>query len=100
MMNECILKFNYTSCACQSCYLQMELVRIVSSYCTLSLKSLVAMLHWRSRQDFDRGCRSKFYLKNIKKLSMAEEDTPEVPDPNHRPLVLPDRFSGKEEWSQ
>ena len=31
---------------------------------------------------------------------MAEEDTPEVPGPNHRPLVLPDRFSGKEEWSQ
>ena len=26
--------------------------------------------------------------------------TPEVPGPNHRPLVLPDRFSGKEEWSQ
>ncbi len=31
---------------------------------------------------------------------MAEEDTPEVPGPNHRPLVLPDRYSGKEEWSQ
>ena len=40
-----ILKFNYTSCACLSCYLQKELVSIVGSYCTLSLKSLVATLH-------------------------------------------------------
>ena len=31
---------------------------------------------------------------------MAEEDTPKVPGPNYRPLVLPDRFSGKEEWNQ
>ena len=53
-----ILKFNYTSCVCLSCYLQKELVSIVGSYCTLSLKSLVATLHWRSRQDFDRACRS------------------------------------------
>ena len=98
MMNECILKFNYTSCACL--YLQKELVSIVGSYCILSLKSLVAMLHWRSRQDFDHVCRSKFYLKNTKKQSMAEEDTPKVPVPNHRLLVLPDRFSGKEEWSR
>ena len=52
-----ILKFNYTSCVCLS-YLQKELVSIVGSYCTLSLKSLVATLHWRSRQDFDRVCRS------------------------------------------
>ncbi len=42
MMNECILKFNYTSCACLSCYLQKELISIVGSCCTLSLKSLVA----------------------------------------------------------
>ena len=40
-----ILKFNYTSCACLSCYLQKELVSIVGSYCTLSLKNLVATLH-------------------------------------------------------
>ena len=52
-----IQKFNYTSCVCLSCYLQKELVSIVGSYCTLSLKSLVATLHWRSRQDFDRACR-------------------------------------------
>ena len=39
MMNV-ILKFNYTSCACLSCYLQKELVSILGSYCTLSLKSL------------------------------------------------------------
>ena len=44
MINVCILKFNYTSCACLSCYLQKELVSIVGSYCTLSLKSLVATL--------------------------------------------------------
>ena len=55
-----ILKFKYTSCVCLSCYLQKELVSIVGSYCTLSLKSLVATLHWRSRQDFDRACRSSF----------------------------------------
>ena len=61
-----ILKFNYTSCACLSCYLQKELVSIVGSYCTLSLK-LVATLHWRSRQHFDHACRPKFYLKNTKK---------------------------------
>ena len=75
MMNECILKFNLTSCACLSCYLQKDLVSIVGSYCTLSLKSLVATFHWRSRQDFDRACRYKFYLKTIKKQSMVEEDT-------------------------
>ena len=40
-----ILKFNHTSCVCLSCYLQKELVSIVGSYCTLSLKSLVATLH-------------------------------------------------------
>ena len=40
-----ILKFNYISCACLSCYLQKELVSIVGSYCTLSLKSLVATFH-------------------------------------------------------
>ena len=39
-----ILKFNYTSCVCLSCYLQKELVSIVGSYCTLYLKSLVATL--------------------------------------------------------
>ena len=53
MMNECILKFNLISCACLSCYLQKDLVSIVCSYCRLSLKSLVATFHWRSRQDFD-----------------------------------------------
>ena len=100
MIIECILKFNYTSCACLSCYMQKELVSIVGSYCTLTQKSLVAMLHWRSRQDFDSACRSKFYLKNTKKQIMPEEDTSEVPCPNHRPLVLPDRFSDKEEWNQ
>ena len=53
-----IIKFNHTSCVCLSCYLQKELVSIVGSYCTLSLKSLVATLHWRSRQDCDRAYRS------------------------------------------
>ena len=44
--DECvILKFNYTSCACLSCCLHKELVSIVGSYCTISLKSLVATLH-------------------------------------------------------
>ena len=43
MINECILKFDYTSCACLS-YLQKALVSIVGSYCTLPLKSLVATL--------------------------------------------------------
>ena len=40
-----IIKFNHTSCVCLSCYLQKELVSIVGSYCTLSLKSLVATFH-------------------------------------------------------
>ena len=46
-----IQKFNYTSCVCLSCYLQKELVSIVGSYCTIFLKSLVAMLHVTSQGD-------------------------------------------------
>ena len=53
-----ILKFNHTSCVCLSCYLQKELVSIVGSYCTLSLKSLVATLH--SHYQAPRRCTIDF----------------------------------------
>ena len=64
-----IIKFNHTSCVCLSCYLQKELVSIVGSYCTLSLKSLVATLQrqqWLTGQDltFDL-CGSSSVWKNL-----------------------------------
>ena len=60
-----IIKFNHTSCVCLSCYLQKELVSIVGSYCTLSLKSLVATLQYYHIKVLDEIVSHTFFLRDF-----------------------------------